>query len=248
MKGLVGSELLKVRSTRMWVGLLAGACAFVVLNLVAQAFSPAAEGFPGIESEQGVRNVWSSAGTGSIFALVLGILSMTTEFRFQTLSSTFLATPRRSRVVIAKMAALAGVGLVVGLVCAVITVVVAAPLLVLRDAVPLSSMTIAAILVGSLVATLLYAVVGVAIGSLIPNQIAAIVGALVWILLVESLLVAFLPDVGKWLPGGAANSMLQASATGDELLNPWLGALVFMTYAVAFAALAVRTTLHRDVS
>ena len=77
---------------------------------------------PGGPSQQGVRNVWSSAGTGSLFALVLGILAMTTEFRFKTLSATFLVTPRRSQVIIAKMLALAGVGAILSVTCVVITI------------------------------------------------------------------------------------------------------------------------------
>lgn len=248
MTARIRAELLKVRSTRMWIGLFAGAAAFVLLNLVAQVFSPSTEGFPGIASEQGVRNVWSSAGTGSLFALVLGILAMTTEFRFKTMSATFLVTPRRSRVIVAKMLALAAVGAILSVTCVAITTLGAVPLLALKNAPSIPASTIGAILLGAVVATSLYAVIGVAIGALVPNQIAALIGALIWVLLIEALIVAFLPDVGKWLPGGAANSMLQASATGDTLLNPWLGALVFSAYAVAIAAIAMRTTLRRDIT
>ena len=39
---------------------------------------------------------------------------------------------------------------------------------------------------------------------LIRNQTAAVVVALVWVLVVEGLLVSFAPEVGRWLPGGAA--------------------------------------------
>jgi ABC-2 type transport system permease protein len=249
MNRLVRSELLKISSTRMWWGLGLGALAYVALNVIAQALAPATEGTPALADPQGVRNVWASAGSaGAVFALVLGILGMTTEYRHQTVSSTFLATPRRSRVVTAKMLAHAGVGLGIGLACCALTAALAVPLLAAKDAAHLSTSTILAILAGALMTTALYAVMGVAVGALIRNQVAAILGALVWLLLVEALVVAFLPEVGRWLPGGAASALLQASTFGNDLLAPWAGALLLLAYALLFAGVAMRTTLRRDVT
>lgn len=248
MIGRVQAELLKVRSTRMWIGLLVGALAFVLLNVVAQILAPSTEGVPGLETQQGMRGVWASSGTAWVFALVLGIMAMTAEFRFKTVSTTFLATPRRSQVVLAKMVALSLVGLLFALVCAAATTIAVLALLPLKDHAALPASTIASILIGAVVGSALYAVIGVAVGALIPNQIAAILGAVVWVLLVETLVVAFLPDVGKWLPGGAANSMVQANSFNGDLLNPWLGAVIFVGYALVFAAIAMQTTLRRDIT
>jgi hypothetical protein len=82
--------------------------------------------------------------------------------------------------------------------------------------------------------------------------VAAIVLALVWVLLVESLIVAFLPAVGRWLPGGAASAVLQAGVGGGggpaQLLPVWGGALVMLGYAVVLAWLAALTTLRRDIT
>ena len=85
-------------------------------------------------------------------------------------------------------------------------------------------------------------------GALIPNQILAVLGALIWLFLIEALLVAFLPTVGRWLPGGAANGLLQSSSFDNDLLDPWAGGLLLVAYALGFAALAARTTLRRDVT
>ena len=49
-----------------------------------------------------------------------------------------------------------------------------------------------------------YGPIGVGVGALIRNQIAAVVAALAWTFIVEQLLVALFPDIGKWTPGGAA--------------------------------------------
>ena len=183
MSALVRSELLKIRSTRMWWGLLGGALAFVALNVVAQALAPATEGVPALGDPQGVRNVWASAGSaGTVFALVLGILGMTTEYRHRTLSATFLVTPRRSPVVVAKMLAHALAGFGLGLACCALTAALAIPLLAAKDAASISTSTILSVLAGALLATTLYAVMGVAVGALVPNQVAALIGALVWLL------------------------------------------------------------------
>lgn len=248
MTGLVRSEWLKVRSTRMWWGLVGGALAFIALNVVAQAFVPATEGVPGLKDPAGVRSVWSSAGQTSLFALVLGIIGMTAEYRHRTVSATFLATPLRGRVLAAKMAAHAGLGLVLGLVACALTAALAVPLLAMRDAVSIPTSTIVQILGGAVLACVLYAVIGVAVGALVTNQIAAILGAVIWVILVESLLVTFLPEVGRWLPGGAANAVLQASSLRGDLLEPWAGALLLLGYATVFAVVATQTTLRRDVS
>jgi ABC-2 type transport system permease protein len=249
MTSLIRSELLKIRSTRMWWGLALGALAYVALSVVAQALTPATEGVPGLDDPSAVRNVWASAGAaGSVFTLILGIVGMTTEFRHRTVSSTFLVTPRRGRVVAAKMVAHAAVGLGIGLACCLLTAALAVPLLAARDAAHLTTTTVLAILAGALVTLTLYAVMGVAIGSLVTNQVAAILGALVWLLLVESLLVTFLPEVGRWLPGGAASALRQTTAFRGDLLDPWAGGLLLLTYAVVLAALASRTTLRRDVT
>ncbi len=249
MSALVRSELLKIRSTRMWLGLLGGALAFVALNVVAQALTPPTEGVPVLTDPQGVRNVWASAGSAAtVFALVLGILGMTTEYRHRTLSATFLVTPRRSPVVVAKMLAHALAGLGLGLACCALTALLAIPLLAAKDAATLSTSTIVSVLAGALLTTTLYAVMGVAVGTLIPNQVAALIGALIWLLLIEALLVAFVPAVGRWLPGGAASAVVQANTFGGDLLAPWAGAALLGVYAVVLAAVAMQTTLRRDLT
>jgi ABC-type transport system involved in multi-copper enzyme maturation permease subunit len=102
---------------------------------------------------------------------------------------------------------------------------------------------------GAVLGCALFAVLGVALGTLIRNQIAAILGVLVWVLIIESLLVTFLPTFGKWLPGGALNGILQATGPDNTSYLPvWGGALVLIGWTAAFGTLAAFTTQRRDVT
>jgi hypothetical protein len=95
-----------------------------------------------------------------------------------------------------------------------------------------------------------YGVIGVALGALVRNQIAGVVGVLVWMLAVEQIVIPVLPVVGRWMPWGAANSLLQLGPTygfDGELLSAPMGGLVLVGYAAAAVALALRITPKRDV-
>jgi hypothetical protein len=59
----------------------------------------------------------------------------------------------------------------------------------------------------------------------------------------------FFSDIGKWLPGGAAISVLQGpTRSGDIPLSPWAGGLLLLAYAVLFAVVGARTTRRRDIT
>ena len=124
MGDLVRSELKKISSTRLWWGLLIGAVLFTALQ---SGISAAVAGVdtgggqppsPSLDTPEAIRQVYAgSAFAGTyIFAMILGITGMTGEYRYQTITPTFLVTPRRSRVVLAKMVAHLLVGFGYGLV------------------------------------------------------------------------------------------------------------------------------------
>jgi ABC-2 type transport system permease protein len=249
VKGLLRAELLKIASTKLALGMLVGAAAYVVINVVALIFAAGQPGVPALTVASSVRDVYASAGAAFPIVLVAGILGMTTEYRFMTVTPTFLVTPRRGRVLAAKLIVHAGFGLVMGLVCAVVAAGLATALIGLKPHAQLGTVTIVQICGGTLLGYALFAVVGVAVGALVRDQIAAIIGGLLWTLVVEGLLVAFLPAVGQWLPTGALHATLQATAfNGGQLLPAWAGSLVLLGYGIGFAVLAARTTLRRDIT
>jgi ABC-2 type transport system permease protein len=249
MKGLLRAEVLKLTSTRLALGLIGGAVGYVVINVVALVYAAGQQGVPALTVASSVRNVYASAGAASPIVLVAGILGMTTEYRFMTVTSTFLATPRRGRVLTAKLVVHAAFGLVIGVVCAVVSAALAVGLLSTKPHAAIGAATVWQISGGTLLGYALFAVVGVCVGALVRNQIAAILGGLLWALVVEALLVAFLPAVGKWLPGGALHATLQATAfNGGQLLSAWAGAAVLLAYTLVLAVVATRTTLRRDIT
>jgi ABC-2 type transport system permease protein len=249
VRGLLRSELLKITSTRMGLGMVGTAAGYVVINVVALIFAAGQQGVPSLTAATTVRNVYASAGAASPIVLVVGILGMTTEYRFMTVTSTFLVTPRRGRVLTAKLVVHALFGLVIGVVCALVSAVLASTLLTFKTHAPISASTVVQISGGTLLGYALYAVVGVSVGALVRSQIAAILGALLWALVIEALVVAFAPAVGRWLPGGALSATLQATGfNGGRLLPPLAGVAVLLGYTVALAVVATRTTLRQDIT
>lgn len=261
---LLTSEWRKVMTTKMlWVLALIGiaySCVnTVTLTLVASGL------FPGVpESESGsmllepayITTLLAQVGTAATFVLILGIIAVTGEYRHMTITSTFLSTPRRSRVLTAKMALYGIVGAVIAIITMAAVTVVLALALLGADHAPITASSVATVAIGAVIGFTLYAILGVSLGALIRSQIGAIILALVWVLLLEALVGLAFPSIAKWLPGGALNSVMDVSLQADmagqfasaDRLPAWGGVLVLLAYSVLLALLALRTTLRRDIT
>jgi ABC-2 type transport system permease protein len=249
MANLIRCELIKLRTTSLPLVLAAVAAALTVLGVAALVLAAGQPGIPPLSDPAAVRNVFGAGAQASMVALVLGIMSLTGEFRHQTATATFLATPKRGRVVAAKMAVSAASGFLLGLLVAVATVALALPLLSWRSAASLPGKEIFKQVVMLPLGFMMYAVLGVAVGALVRNQVAALIGALLWAMVIEAMVVAFAPAVGKFLPGGALSGMLQATGyTGGTYLGPALATTLLACYSAGFALAATRITLGRDIS
>jgi ABC-2 type transport system permease protein len=249
MNNLVQAEIAKLRSTRTVYGLLAGALAVTVLGVVGTILTAnGPQGVP-LDTGAGIRNVTGAGGAAAQFVLILGILGIAGEFRHGTISQTFLVTPDRGRVVAAKLVAFAAVGLAFAAVCSAVCLVVSLPWLAARNVpVSLFDIEVVRVLAGVFASGALYGMLGVAVGALIRHQVVAIVVALVWSSVVEGLIVGLLPDVGRWLPGGASAALNGQTIPGGDLLPMWAAALVLAGYGVLAASVGTRLTLQRDVT
>jgi ABC-2 type transport system permease protein len=97
------SELLKQRTTRTNVLLLLWMVGLVVLVVLLHVLSFSVEDLS--RSDNQLMIVGLGTSIGALFASLLGAMSITGEIRHGTIRPTFLATPRRGRVVVAKVAA-----------------------------------------------------------------------------------------------------------------------------------------------
>jgi ABC-2 type transport system permease protein len=243
MIDLLAAEWLKLRTTRLLWGMIP---ATVALSFAAVAGAVlAADGAAELESADGIRRVLSVTGTGAILVLVVGILISAGEYRHGTAADTFLTTPRRDRVLVAKLTAGAAVGVAAGVITSVACVGVASILYAVEDSTfPFGDAEVWLTLVGALAYTTLFALLGVALGSLVRNQVLAVAAALAWLAVIEHTLVTLLPDLGRWLPAAAGQAIVRTPA--DDLLSPLAGAAVLTAYSAAIALAGLRVVATRD--
>jgi ABC-type transport system involved in multi-copper enzyme maturation permease subunit len=244
MNKLIHSEVRKLATTRWFKITMAitvmMAPAFTLLGVFADTRAP------GVGDDEFVHGVLSVSVVSSLVLLGVGIAAMAGEFRHGTSVPTFLISPRRRDVVVAKLVTITGLGAVVGATSFGLAVAVAVPALGHKGIHHLAGDT-PQMWIGATVATALFGAVGVALGSITRNMVIAIVGAIGWTYVIEGLILTqALPSASKWLPAGANMSITH---TGDstDLLQPWVALIVLVTWVVAFSAVATRSILRRDV-
>ncbi len=261
MKNLLQSELRKLIYLRsnwlllLWSGLFAAlgtVAPILVLNSESRGMGM---GFSGTNAPEGINAVFANAAGGYLFALIMGILIMTNEFRHGTAVGTFLVTPKRSTVLVAKLIAAAIAGLVVQIFS--FLVAISAGVIALgfyEPHAPVTSELLWKIFRASVLSGIVLGIVGVGLGALVKNQIAAVTGAVIWTLIVEGLVVAFVESIGKYLPAGAITGLVDLDFGANDFnfsienyLSPLPATLVLLGYAAMFSLVAMRTTLRRDL-
>ena len=241
---LFASELLKVwTAPRTLIGLVFAELTIVAIGTagtIDSATSPSPFGPPPTLE----RDLVGVASSSLLFALILGILVVTWEYRHGTITQTFLGTPVRERVIAAKavVAALAG---------AALTVPAAALML-----------TIAEIWVGGredfhfgghewvllarvVLAAALVAVLGLEIGAATGRQLGAMVVAFAWLIFGEHFL-ALWGAVRDYLPAHAIDGVLGTSGEGAPSFGRSL--LTAGVYVVVLGATALVATRRRDIT
>lgn len=248
MTALLRAELLKQRSTRTNLGLFATMLGLVLLAELLHGFGLKAQLLDGAAGQ--LRLLGPGEIIGTLWAALLGALSITGEFRHGTIRPTLLVSPDRRRVLAAKVGASMAFGAGMGLAAAGVAAAASAAALWSRGiTLRLTVGDYALPLVGGAAAAALWAALGVGVGALVRNQVASLVGICAWLLFVESLLLGDLANinVGRYLPGAAA-AALSGQTSQTPLLAPVAALLLLLLYAAGTAVAGATTTNRRDVA
>jgi ABC-2 type transport system permease protein len=251
VSALVRAELLKLRTVQMTSWLFATTLLVVLLELMGFVLANEDGAGPGQRYDPDLLSfAVASTSAGEVIVMILGIVALSHEFRFGTATSTFLVTPRRSRVIVAKVAAIA----LVGLAFAAASMLIAVPLSVWmineRDGIVTWDARVGEALLGAAFVMVVYGPLGIAIGALVRNQIAAIAGSLTWLFIVEQAFAVLLPDLVRWTPGGATSSALMVgTVAGGESPEPmWVGVLLLLGWTVGLVGIGARAVGRRDLA
>jgi ABC-type transport system involved in multi-copper enzyme maturation permease subunit len=274
---LISSELLKIRTISVWwvfalitVPLWALTLFFnylqtqFLLDPSEAAGEISAEEQAQIEAAGDLANVAANLYTnnqffGVLLVMLLGIIVVTNEFFHQTATTTFLSTPHRTAVILAKLAAASLFGVLFWLITTLLNLAIVPWLLSTLDVgSQLDSTVVWRSIALNGLAYLLWAIFGVGFGVLIRSQIAATITALLLYLAGYIGAIIFFSTLanrfGDWfnnlqilVPSLASQLMV----SGTELPgNPpqWAGAAVLVGYAIITGLAGTLIVRRRDIS
>ena len=249
MTALVRAELLKVRTVRSWWAYLIVIVLLTGIGAAGEIGSSESENRGTLSFQLGLVD---TIGVAVLFAIIVGITIVTTEFRHGTVTPTFLAEPHRERVILAKAIATTVVAIGFALLSLLVLATVAITWLTIVDAqLQLGDAEFLTRTGEQILSTVLWALLGVAIGTAVHSQVAALVGTLIWIFLVENLLVGLLglldaDGLAEYLPFHALDA---ADGTGgDNLLSYGGGVAVSLGWILLLGAFGIWRTGRRDIS
>jgi ABC-2 type transport system permease protein len=180
-----------------------------------------------------------------VFMFTLGALLSTNEFRHGTANSTFVVTPKRERVIAAKLL----VGLVVGIVGALLYIAVNAGLgmsILSNRGINVDADTAVNGYIG--VGVVLGCLFGVALGALLRNQILTVVTGMVIFLLAGTAALFIGNDVGQYFPGESLLALQGTPGADKTLLSQTNGGLVLGAYCVVLGIAGMILTRQREIT
>ncbi|MGF2947663.1 ABC transporter permease [Microbacterium alcoholitolerans] len=261
---VIRGELIKLSSLRLvlWTVLLAAACGALLTDALA-FIGPenATPPMPGLDTADGVAIVLGLPTVMLFVPALIGTIAVTSEYRHRTIGTTFLAVPRRGRVLGAKLVVYTLLGLTYGIVCSVASgAALFAGAAARGVSIPVPIGEIVLPLIQLALAAAVYMVLGVSIGALARSQLIAIAIVLGYFYLLEFVLM-MIPGVNAvypFLPGGATASLTsfsfltdamaeQTSLGSASLASPAMGAVILLAYAGVAGLVAVIVPLRRDL-
>lgn len=183
------------------------------------------------------------------FALIIGVLAITNEFRHGTITPTLLVVPNRLRLVLGKFVAVLIMGLLLGLLGTAMMAIPGVIVAGIRDFE--FGEGAGRLLLGGTIATALNAALGLGVGVLVRNQVGAIVGVLVYGFMLEDL-IGLIPGIRDFLPkyglGGTSQAIALGNPGNDDLLHQFPAILILTGYVLVIFAAGVLLMRRRDVT
>jgi len=256
---LLAAEFRKLTYQRAIWGLLLASVAFTALGTAVTPViieqTTGSLGFGTLEDQSIVDSVYANAISGYIFAVLVGVLIVAGEFRHGTAVATYVAAPRRGRVLLAKLgtAAVAGLGFQIistalgfgaGYVALQFYPNAAAPSVTI-----FINTSIAAVVSG-----VVLGILGAAVAALIRSQVLALIGLLIWLFAIEPILFLVFPDQGQFFLSGLITAIVAIDVQSEQLnlntadfADPVTATLLLLGYALVFAIVSLVVDMRRDI-
>lgn len=282
---LIMAEIMKIRTTSTWWLFLGGVVVFTSLALTRNgarydfSLNPNVDGLTPADKAQSLAQaaqahthasldaiagdlMTSGQFVGVLFAMIIGALVVTNEYAHQTATATFMANPRRSRVIIAKFLAAACFGALFWLASTALNVV-ATPIYLHSEhvSVALTDWVVVRSVLLNLLAFVLWAIFGVGLGTLVRSQVGSVVtGMAAYLLGIAAVggIVQLIYTVyhHAWIESTiviapAVASLVMTTPGRIDIDNPppqWAGLVVMLAYTVLFGLIGIVVTRRRDVT
>jgi len=242
---LVRSEFRKLTTTRMPLAFLAVLTVLAALNGVAVAVGTDMDGsktFISTAADQ--QSLMAFAANALMIAGLFGAIAAARQFGHNTVISTYLSEPRRSRAVSAQFIAIGLGGAILGLIGTSLTVAaVAASLPFTTHGFMVSASDVTRIIGAASLAGASGAILGAGIGTVVRNTGGAVTGTVVVLVIAPPVIVQLANGAAPWIPNAIANV---TSGVADGTSVP--GAVVGLAlWALVPALIALWTVQRQDV-
>ena len=260
----IRAEWIKLRSVRAasWstLALLAGTVALSALVCSALTTAGGGPTCPGTGGDEDViRNSLTGVYLGQLGVVALGVLAATSEFATGTIRVTFLAMPRRPRVLLAKACVVGALMLAAGLVASASSFLVGQPILHGNGftcengylIVTLADTAAMRAVLGTAVYLTLVALLGLAVGTILRHTAAAIT-TVVALLYLPFMVALMLPEdlratVQQISPMTAGLAVQQTVERFDNVpIAPWAGLGVTAAWTIAALVVGALLIARRD--
>lgn len=243
---LVRGETRKLTSTKMPWGFAAVLLLIAGLDAAVVAFGTDMDGSKAFVSTAADQQSMMAFGFNAMLGTALfGAIAVAREYGHGTVVPMFLATPTRSRAVLAQLTAVLMAGAVLAVIGQVLVIcVVALALPSTGFGFLVTAGGVARLVAASAVAGSVGAVLGAGLGAVIRNLGGAVTAAILLLFVLPPLTVQLVTDAGSWIPP-ALFAVISGVSTEVSL---WAALAAVLAWAVVPAAAGLVAIRRRDVA